>query len=74
MDTLRRVLIIASLVLISTAFSACGVHSDKGNMAKKDANAFATATPTPPTLGGIAPILRFTGTGASPTDVAAKKS
>jgi len=57
MDTPCRVLIIASLVLISTAFTACGVRGDKGRMAAKRANA--------------APILLFNGTGTSPSDVAA---
>src|SRR5260370_39109502 len=50
MDTPCRVFIIASLVLISTAFIACGARGDKGS---------------------IAPILLFSGTGASPNDVAA---
>src|SRR6266852_3422873 len=71
MDTPCRVLIIASLVLISTAFTACGVRGDKGSMPAKGANASAAATPTPLTSGGIAPILLFNGTGTSPSDVAA---
>src|SRR5260370_39069365 len=50
MDLPCRVFIIASLVLISTAFTACGARGDKG---------------------GIAPILLFSGSGASPNDVAA---
>jgi hypothetical protein len=57
MDTPCRVLIIASLVLISTAFTACGVRGDKGSMPAKGANA--------------APILLFNGTGTSSNDVAA---
>jgi len=57
MNTLCRVLIIASLVLISTAFTACGVWGDKGSMPAEGANA--------------APILLFNGTGTSPSDVAA---
>ena len=64
-----RVLISASLVLISTAFTACGVLGDKGNMLAKGANASAAATPL--TSGGIAPILLFNGSGTSPNDVAA---
>ena len=56
MDTLCRVLIIASLVLISTAFTACGGRGDKGSMPAKGANAS---------------ILLFNGTGTSPSDVAA---
>src|SRR5258708_6662481 len=70
MDTPRQVLIVtvASLVLISTAFTACGARGDKGSTPAKGANAFAAATSTP---GGIAPILLFSGTGTSPNDVAA---
>ena len=71
MDTPCRVLIIVSLVLISTAFTACGVRSDQGSMPAKGANASAAATPTALTSGGIAPILLFNGTGTSPSDVAA---
>src|SRR5260370_11982343 len=55
MDARRRVLIITSAVLISTAFTACGVRGDKGRMP----------------AGGIAPILLFNGTGTSPNDVVA---
>jgi glutamine amidotransferase-like uncharacterized protein len=51
-----RALIIASLVLISSAFTACGAGGDKGSM---------------PANGGIAPVLLFNGTGTSPNDVAA---
>src|SRR6266852_4436447 len=71
MDTPCRVLIIASLVLISTAFTACGVRGDKGEMPAKGANASAAANPTPLRSGGIAPILLFNGNGTSPNDVAA---
>jgi hypothetical protein len=71
MDTPCRVLIIASLVLISTAFAEYGVRGDKGRMPAKGANAFAAATPTQLTSDGIAPILLFNGTGTSPSDVAA---
>jgi glutamine amidotransferase-like uncharacterized protein len=60
-DALYRAVIIASLVLISTAATACGVHSDHGSMSPEDANASAPA----------APVLLFDGTGASPNDVAA---
>src|ERR1044071_2541737 len=68
MDTPCRILI-TSLVLISTAFTACGVPGDKGSM-PANANASAAAVPNP-TSGGIAPILLFNGTGTSPGDVAA---
>src|SRR5438067_807484 len=67
MDT--QCLFIASLVLISTALTACGVRGDKSSMPAKEANVSAAATPL--TSGGIAPILLFNGTGTSPGDVAA---
>ena len=54
MDAPYRVLIIASLVMISTGFSSCGVGGGRGS-----------------TSAGMAPILLFSGTGASPNDVAA---
>ena len=60
-DALYRVLIIASLVLISTASTACGVRSHHDSMSLEDANASGPTTP----------ILLFNGTGASPDDVAA---
>jgi hypothetical protein len=62
---------LASLVLISTAFTACGVRGDKGSMPAKGAHSSAATTPAPLTSGGIAPILLFNGTGTSPSDVAA---
>ena len=68
MDARYRVLIIASLVLISTAFTTCG---DKGSMPAKRANVSGGAIPMPLTSGGVAPILLFNGTGTSPNDVAA---
>jgi glutamine amidotransferase-like uncharacterized protein len=71
MDTPRRILTIASLLLISTAFTACGVHEDKSSMPAKGANAAAAAPSTPLTSGDIAPVLLFNGTGTSPNDVAA---
>jgi hypothetical protein len=71
MDTPCRVFIIASLVLISTAFIACGVRGDKGSMPAKGANASTAVTPMLLTSVGIAPILLFNGTGTSSSDVAA---
>jgi glutamine amidotransferase-like uncharacterized protein len=71
MDAPRRVRITASLVLISTAFAACGVRGDNGSVPAKGANASAAALPSPLRSGGIAPILLFNGTGTSPNDVAA---
>jgi glutamine amidotransferase-like uncharacterized protein len=53
-----RVLRIAPLVLISTAFTACGVRDDKGSMPATGAK-------------GGAPVLLFNGTGTSANDVAA---
>ena len=67
MNTTRRGLILASLVLISTAFIGCG----KGSMLAKGTNAAAAATSRPLTSGDISPILLFNGTGTSPNDVAA---
>jgi glutamine amidotransferase-like uncharacterized protein len=56
MDTRHRLLIIASLVLISISFTACAGR-DKGS--------------APLNSEVVAPILLFNGTGASPGDVAA---
>jgi glutamine amidotransferase-like uncharacterized protein len=61
MTLLLRGLIIASLVLMSTAFIGC----EKGMLAK-GSNDSATAT-----SGDTAPILLFNGTGTSPNDVVA---
>jgi glutamine amidotransferase-like uncharacterized protein len=66
MTLLRRGLIIASLVLISTAIIGC----EKRSMPAKSANGSAAATSTPP-ASGVAPILLFNGTGTSPNDVEA---
>ena len=71
MDSPCRVLIIVSLVLISTAFTACEGRGDKGSMPAKGANASEAATSTPLTSSRIAPILLFNGSGTSPGDVAA---
>jgi hypothetical protein len=68
MNTPCRGLIVASLVLISTAFTTCG---DKGSMPAKGANVSAGATAMPLTSGGVAPILLFNGTGTSAGDVTA---
>ena len=56
-DTPFRVRIIASLVLIATTFTGCGILGNKGSMPAKGAK--------------DAPILLFNGTGTSPNDVAA---
>jgi glutamine amidotransferase-like uncharacterized protein len=67
MNTACRDLIIAFLVLMSAAFSAC----EKGSMQGMGDHASAAAASTPLTSGDIAPILLFNGTGTSPNDVAA---
>jgi glutamine amidotransferase-like uncharacterized protein len=67
MNTPCRGLILASLVLISTAFIGC----ERGSMLEKGANGSAPATSKPLTSGDIVPILLFNGTGTSPNDVAA---
>jgi hypothetical protein len=71
MDSPSRVLIIASLVLISTAFTACEGRGDKGSMPAKGANASDAVASTPLSSNRIAPILLFNGSGTSPGDVAA---
>ena len=71
MDTLCRVFIIASLVLISAAFTACEVSSSKDSVPVRGGDASAAAASAPLTSGGVAPILLFSGTGTSPNDVAA---
>jgi glutamine amidotransferase-like uncharacterized protein len=60
-DIPYRDLIIASLVLISTAFTACGVSSDQGIVSPEGRTASRST----------APILLFNGTGTSPNDVKA---
>ena len=66
-----RILLIASLVLILWAFTACGVRDDQSGTPAQGTNASTAAASTPPKPGGIAPILLFNGTGTSPNDVAA---
>ena len=66
MTLLLRGLIIASLVLMSTAIIGC----KKGTRAQ-GADASATATSRGLTSEDVAPILLFNGTGTSPNDVVA---
>jgi glutamine amidotransferase-like uncharacterized protein len=66
MTRLLRGLIVASLVLMSTAMIGC----EKGRRVE-GANASATASSRPLTSGDIAPVLLFNGTGTSPNDVVA---
>jgi glutamine amidotransferase-like uncharacterized protein len=70
-DALCRVLIIASLFLISTAVTACRGRGDISSTPAKGANASAAAPPKRLGSGGNVPILLFTGTGTSPHDVEA---
>ena len=51
MDTPCRVLIIASLVLISTAFTACGVRGDKGSMPARGRERFPRGDPNVANIG-----------------------
>jgi glutamine amidotransferase-like uncharacterized protein len=68
MTLLRRGLIMASLVLISTAIIGC----EKSSRSAKGANGSAASTSTQPVSGsGVAPIVLFNGTGTSPNDVEA---
>lgn len=67
MNTPRRGLILAFLVLISSALIGC----EKGSIAAKGANTATAAPLRPLTSPDIAPILLFHGTGTSPNDVAA---
>jgi hypothetical protein len=71
MHAWRRVLSIASLLLVSTACIGCGVRDDEGSTPANGSNASDAATSASRTVGGIAPILLFRGTGTSPDDVAA---
>jgi glutamine amidotransferase-like uncharacterized protein len=68
MDALYQVFVITSLLLVSTAFTACEIRGDQGSVPAKGGNASAAA---PPTSGGISPVLLFDGTGTSPRDVVA---
>jgi glutamine amidotransferase-like uncharacterized protein len=67
MNTSRRGLILAFLVLISSALIGC----EKASMVAKGANAAAAAPSRPLASPDIAPILLFNGTGTSANDVAA---
>jgi len=67
MGTLSRVLIIASLVLISAAFTACEVSSSKDSVPVKGGDASAAATSAPLTTGGVAPFSCSTGQELLPT-------
>jgi glutamine amidotransferase-like uncharacterized protein len=69
MDTPYRALIIASLVLIPAAFTACGARADSVSTPEKSLHVSAAPTPTLP--HATASILLFNGTGTSPGDVAA---
>ena len=66
-----RVLILVSLILISRAFTACGVCDDQGSTPPGGTNPSSSTTSTSLKPDGAAPILLFNGTGVSPNDVAA---
>jgi len=65
------VVVLASLVLISWAFTGCGVRDDQTATPGQGTNASNAAASTPPRSGGTAQILLFNGTGCSPNDVKA---
>jgi Biotin-protein ligase, N terminal len=66
-----RILLVASMALISWAFTACGVRDNQSSMLAQGTNASTAAASTPLKPGGTAPVLLFNGRGASPNDVAA---
>jgi Biotin-protein ligase, N terminal len=67
----RILVLVASLVLIPWAFTACGVRDDESGAPAQDTNASIAAASTPPKSGVTAEILLFNGTGSSPNDVKA---
>ena len=68
---MHRILLVVSLVLISWAFTACGVRDDQSGTPAQGTNASTLATTMPLKSGGTAQILLFNGTGTSPNDVVA---
>jgi hypothetical protein len=66
-----RVLIGLSLVLISWAFTGCGVRNDESGTSATGTNTSKEAASTPPKSGDAADVLLFSGAGASPSDVKA---
>jgi glutamine amidotransferase-like uncharacterized protein len=66
-----RVLIIASVALISLALTACETPDARIAMPANGRPASATATGIPLTSSGVPPILLFNGTGTSANDVVA---
>jgi hypothetical protein len=66
---LFRVLVIASVALISFALTACETRDARMAMPANGRPAAATAIPL--TSSGVPPILLFNGTGTSANDVAA---
>ena len=68
---MNRVLLVASLVGISWAFTACGVRDGQSATPAVSTNASTAAASTALRFGGTAEILLFTGAGTSPNDVKA---
>ena len=66
-----RILLVASVVLISWSFTACGVRDDRSGSPALGTNASTAAASMPLKSGGTAQILLFNGTGTSPNDVTA---
>lgn len=66
-----RILLVASVVLISWSFTACGVRDGRSGSPARGTNASTAAASTPLKSGGTAQILLFNGTGTSPNDVTA---
>jgi hypothetical protein len=60
-----------SLVLISWAFTACGIRDDQSGTSEQGTNASTAADSTALKSDSAADILLFTGTGSSPNDVKA---
>ena len=58
-----RILLVASVVLISWSFTACGVRDDRSGSPARGTNASTAAASTPLRSGGTAQILLFNGTG-----------
>src|SRR5512133_3820888 len=65
-----RILLGASLVLVSWLFTACGVRDESGTRAQTT-NASTVVASTALQSDGTAKILLFNGTGTSPNDVRA---
>jgi hypothetical protein len=65
------VFLVAVLVLISWAFTSCGVRDDKSGTPARGTNGSTPTSSTPLKSGDTAQVLLFNGTGTSPNDVKA---